>query len=88
MADPDQDKFDYAVLTSLDGNAVKIGLDRIFISTPPEDLLFNFQVELQDQDRDTASAGFSVGIDADGVAGIDPNIAALSLQPNLGLLFL
>lgn len=79
MQSPTLAKFDTAILTQVNGTAVKIGLDGIFISTPPDDLVLNFLVELMDQDKDTNDAGFKVGIDADGVSGVDLSAVGLSL---------
>jgi hypothetical protein len=58
--------FDSAVLTSLNGNAVKVGLSGIVITTLPNDLVLDFTVLLTDSDKDTRSVSFKVGIDGDG----------------------
>lgn len=44
-----------------------------------DDLVLNFFVELMDQDKDINDVGFKVGIDVDGVSGVDFSVVGLLL---------
>ncbi len=63
--------FDTIELTSVDGNAVKIGLGDISIRILPPDYLLGFTLQLGDSDGDPTSTGITVGIDGNGNGTVD-----------------
>jgi Domain of unknown function (DUF5801) len=71
--------FDTIEITSVNGNAVKVGLGDISIRIQPPDYLLGFTFELGDGDSDPASTAVTVGIDGNGdgvVSGVTTTFAA------------
>ncbi len=70
--------FDTVEVTSVNGNAVKIGLGDISIKILPPDYLLGFTLDLADADADPAQVSFTVGIDGDGNGSVDAPVTAFA----------
>jgi hypothetical protein len=85
---PNGELFDFVTITSVNGNAVKIGLSDIRITTLPDDLGLGFDVAVIDADKDQAMTSFNAFVDGNNDGMIDagaplfgPMSATLNAEP-------